>query len=93
MPDALITDAGRSILDYGVIGAICLILMGVIWFREKQHRTDLTKEQDSHQKTREAQLDEVRKMAALGETMRDQMRSVVATMEMLAEIIKDRARP
>ncbi len=92
MPDATIVEASKSFLDFGVIGALCIILMGVIVYQARTHKAEMTEEREAHQKTRENQLADLRNYATIGESVRDQMKTLTVAFEQAVEIIKDRGR-
>lgn len=90
MPDATVTEATKSILDVGVVGAICILLMVVLVWREKIYRSDLKDEREAHQETREKHLEDVKHFAMIGESVRDQMKTQVQTFQNVIDLFKTR---
>lgn len=85
-PDVVTETVTKSFLDVGVVGALCLLLMGVLVARERywQKRetsltaaftADLRAERAAHDKTRDALLDEVRSNGDTIALVRSQMQS------------------
>jgi len=102
-PDTIVTDAARSIIDVGVVGSLCIILALVIWWQDKRHRAEiactrtelkaeLKAEQDAHQRTRDAQIAEIRHFTTLGESIRDQQKATETAIERMIDWVKERDR-
>ena len=92
MPDGIITEAGRSFLDVGITGALCVILAAVIVYLTRTHRTELHKEREDHQRTREAQLEDIRAFAKLGESIREQQNALERSIHAVLTIVRERGR-
>jgi|GEM_PF-6024724 hypothetical protein len=92
MPDPVTAEAARSFLEYGVVGALCLLLMVVIIFQHRTHKAELKEERDAHQRTREAQIIEIRQFATLGESIRDQQKALEVTITAVLDLVKERDR-
>jgi hypothetical protein len=90
MPDAQLTEASKSILDVGVIGAICLLLIAALIIRERMWRADMKAERDAHQETREEHLADVKHFAMIGESVRDQMKTQVQAFQNVIDLFKTR---
>jgi hypothetical protein len=91
-PDTIVTDAARSFFDVGVVGSLCIILALVIWYQDKRHRAELKEEREAHQRTREAQIVEIRQFANLGESIRDQQKATESTIQTFLDFVKERER-
>lgn len=91
-PDTIVTDAARSFFDVGVVGSLCVMLALVIWYQDKRHRAELKEEREAHQRTREAQIVEIRNFATLGEAIRDQQKATEAAILTVVELVKERSR-
>lgn len=102
MPADIVTDASKSILDVGVVGAICLLLMIVLVFRERwwqsreQKVTDtftaeLKTERAAHDKTRETLLAEVRSNGEATAEFHTEMRSQREIFNTLIGLVKKEA--
>lgn len=90
MPDAQLTEATKSILDVGVIGGICILLIAALIIRERMWRADMKAEREDHQKTREAHLTDVKHFALIGESVRDQMKTQVQAFQNVIDLFKQR---
>ena len=90
MPEALIGEAGRSILDVGVIGAVCLLLIAAIVWHVRISRADLKAEREAHKATLDAYLKSIKEYASIGESIRDQMAASEATMRAVLDVVKER---
>lgn len=92
MPDAIITESAGKLLETGVIGAVCLLLIALLVVREKMWRKDLKDERDSHQATRVTHMEDVKKIVVLGENIREVLKSQVQQNQIFLDIVKDRGR-
>lgn len=95
MPDATVVEAGRSILDVGVIGAVCIFLMAALAWTVKQWMN----ERIGHMATKDARLEDAKEFAAVGETMRAAMQANTVAMQAITEsnktvldMLKDRRK-
>lgn len=88
MPDAIVTEAGKSLLDVGTVGAVCVLLMIVLAARERMWRTDMKTERDAHQATRDKYLEDVKQFATIGESVRDQLKTQVAAFQTVIDLMK-----
>lgn len=78
MPDELLVETARGFLSVDpVLGGIVVLLIGALIWREKKY-FDLQRELTALQEKR---LDDVKAYAAIGETVREQMRSMVETIK------------
>lgn len=99
MPEDIVSGAGKSILDVGVIGAVCILLIVALAWVVRTWRLDvaavrqeLQDERKAHLETREAWLEDVKEYAAIGESVRDQMRALITLYNSTMEVIKDSRR-
>ncbi|MFD2235922.1 hypothetical protein [Aureimonas populi] len=92
MPDPLTLEASRQFLDWGPPGALIILLMAVIVFQHRVHRSDVKGEQDAHQKTREAHLADIRAFATIGESIREQQRASEAAINRVLDLVSERDR-
>lgn len=94
MPDALITDSGQRILDVGVIGAVCILLIAVLIIRERMYRSDLKSWEKQLDDAKKEHLNDVKRYAEIGETIREyikgQTMSLQTEVKAAMEVIKDR---
>ncbi|SMC43348.1 hypothetical protein SAMN06297251_102158 [Fulvimarina manganoxydans] len=74
MPEAVIGTASQALIDNGVIGAVCILLMGALVWVVRTLRAEIKDERDAHQRTREEHLKDVRMLGSLGESVRDQLK-------------------
>lgn len=90
-PDTILTSYNR-ILDVGVVGAVCLLLIAVLAYRERFWQSEIRSERAAHDKTRDALLEEVRSNAdtlALVRTQMQNWQSAVDTLLKVALVRKD----
>ena len=90
-PDTLLKSTDR-ILDVGVVGAVCVMLIVVLVVRERWWQAEIRNERAAHDKTREALLGEVRSNAdtlALVRTQMQNWQSAVDTLLKFATVRKD----
>lgn len=92
MPDDIITDAAKEIIGISIVGPICIILVALLWWREKVYRTDLKFWQDKYQASQDAHLKDVRDFATSGEAMKNTMGSLVTAVNANMEALKERPR-
>lgn len=93
MPDPVVTEAARSFIKADpVLGALCILLIAALVFRERMWRADMKTERDAHDITRQKHLADVKDFARIGESMRDQMKTLVTTFENVIDMVKDRGR-
>jgi len=88
MPDDALLGASQKILDVGVIGAVCILLLLGIAYAVRRYNA----EQEAHQKTRDAWLADVKEYANIGESVRNQMQANTSAMQSVLEIVKERNR-
>lgn len=93
MADVLVTEAGRSIIDVGVVGAVCIMLIAALVWKEHISRRDLREEREAHKATLDAYLTSIKQYASIGESIRDQMAASEATMRAVLDLVKERNRP
>lgn len=99
MVEELVTGASKEVLDAGVIGAVCLLLIAALIVIIRLWRLDLARweakleaEQQAHQETRLAWLADVKAYATIGESVRDQIKPLVTTYNTMLDFYKDQAR-
>lgn len=93
MPDAIVTEASRSLIKADpVLGALCILLIAALVLRERMWRADYKAERDAHRETLKKQLEDVKEFARIGESVRDQMKTMVVTFQNVIDLIKDRGR-
>lgn len=88
MPDEVITEAGRRVIDVGVIGAVCVLLIAALSFMIYIYRKDTHAEREAHEVTRKEYLNDVKLFAQAGESMRSTAQSMVASNAAVIEILK-----
>ena len=102
MPPEVITETSKTILDVGVVGAICLLLMALLVYRERYwqgrekvltdgYKLEIASERGAHDKTREALLEEVRSNGDTIALVRQQMQTQQAAFETLMRMRKEAA--
>jgi hypothetical protein len=100
-PDpAIINDTARSILDVGVIGAVCLLLIATLVLRERhwlrreerqagEYKAAIKEERDAHELTRSAHLSALvagqNLLNVVNEHMRSQSSAVDAVLKALGK--------
>lgn len=87
-PDTVVTEASRTFLDYGLLGAVTLLLMAVLVWRERTYRADLKEEREAHQKTRDQHLADLKQYATIGESVRDQIKSMRDVVQAAIDILR-----
>jgi hypothetical protein len=92
MPEQAIANATQSIVDVGVIGAVCILLMGALVWTVRTWRKEVKDERDAHQVTRNAHLADVRDMAKLSESIRDQQKATESAITSVLEFVKNERR-
>lgn len=70
----------------GVIGAVCLLLIATLIYRERQWESKMKDERASHDKTREALLEEVRSNSETLTLVRTQMQTWQSAVDTLLKI-------
>ena len=88
MKEEVILDSASRILDVGVIGAVCLLLMAVVIVRERYWQSEMATERQAHAETRSALLDEVRSNGETVALMRQQMQSQNQAFETLMRMVR-----
>jgi len=88
VPDDAFLGASQKILDVGVIGAVCILLMIALAYIVRRYNA----EQEAHQKTRDSWLADVKEYANIGESVRNQMQANTSAMQSVLEIVKERTR-
>ncbi len=100
MGEELITGAGNKILDVGVIGAVCLLLIATLIVRERywsrreerfdeEATTALKEERAAHDVTRASLLEEVRSNGETIALVRRQLDSHQAAFDALVKMRRD----
>lgn len=90
MPDQLVIETGRELLAIDpALAAFCFFLIVALIWREKRYY-DKQRELTALQEKR---LEDVKAYAAIGETVREQMRTMVQVVEQTLEFLKDRRQP
>ncbi|PWE56744.1 hypothetical protein DEM27_10295 [Metarhizobium album] len=89
MPDELVVGAGKSILDFGIIGAVAVLLMAavvvlVLWLRSAHN--ELLQAKKEH-------LEDAKQWAVLGEVLKNNMAANTEAMKEMLTFMRDRARP
>lgn len=92
MPDATVLEAGKSLLSAGPIGAILVLTIGALVFTFRMGREDLRREQEAHQKTRDALIAAMQKTSDLGESVRDQMKDLATIVKASVDYMKEQGR-
>lgn len=96
-PDSLVTSF-KTIAETGVIGAVCIVLISVVIIRERywQKREErltasfsqgIREERESHDKTRNAFIEEIRSNADALQLVREQLAKQNSAFEMLIKMV------
>lgn len=93
LPDDAILDASKKLIDFGVIGAVCIMLIAALAWLGITYRTDMRRKDEENQRIREAHLADVKNYATIGESVRDQIKPALTAFQTAVEILKDRNRP
>ena len=88
-PDAILNSYSR-ILDVGVVGAVCLLLIAVLVVRERWWQSEIKNERAAHDKTREALLTEVRSNADTVALVSRQMQNWQSAFDTLMKFVSAR---
>lgn len=81
-------EAGKALIDYGVLGiAILFLIAAVVWLTKR-----LLLAQDDLLTAKEAHKDDAVKFAGLTEVMKSQMQSQADLMKLTLETLRERGR-
>jgi len=88
MPVETIGEAGKSLIDYGVLGiGIVFLICAVVWLTRR-----LLQAQDDLLAAKEAHKDDAVKFAGLTEVMKNQMQSQADLMKLTLETLREGRR-
>jgi len=86
IPDATVVDAGKQIIDVGVVGAGLVFCMLALAWVTRQWVAAMKK----HDELQEARLKDVKDFAAIGEAIRQAMAANTVAIESALKVIRER---
>ena len=86
VPDATMVEAGKNILDVGVVGSVLIFVVGALGWTVRQWLATQKKFDD----LQEARLKDVREFAAIGEAIRNTMAANTVAIESVLKVVRER---
>lgn len=56
MPDDILINATKPLIDAGILGSLCVLLAAAIVYLVRSHKAEMREEREAHQRTREAHI-------------------------------------